>query len=134
MDVRGLYVNPIFDAGAGEVFSSGNTLSLLTGYLSDSTREAEEVYELMIYNAPAQAQRDSEMVMQLSLSRGEQTVYQGQWQPLAPLVVKKDGIGIQIGGQFKLSLQPGVYALVIAVKDSRSRRPVQETVAFAVEP
>ena len=92
------------------------------------------VYELMIYNAPAQAQSDSEMVMQLSLSRGEQTVYQGQWQPLAPLVVKKDGIGIQIGGQFKLKLQPGVYALVIAVKDSRSRRPVQETVAFAVEP
>ena len=92
------------------------------------------VYELMIYNAPAQAQSDSGMVMQLSLSRGEQTVYQGQWQPIAPLVVKKDGSGIQIGGQFKLSLQPGVYALVIAVKDSRSRRPVQETVAFAVEP
>ncbi len=92
------------------------------------------VYELMIYDAPAQAQSDSEMVMQLSLSRGEQTVYQGQWQPLAPLVVKKDGFGVQIGGQFKLSLQPGVYALVIAVKDSRSKRPVQETVAFAVEP
>jgi VWFA-related protein len=91
------------------------------------------VYELTIYNAPAQAQSASELVMQLSLSRGEQTVYQGQWQPLAPLVVKKDGIGIQFGGQFKLSLPPGVYALVIAVKDSRSRRSVQETIAFAVE-
>ena len=42
MDVRGLYVNPIFDAGAGETTANGNSLSLLTAYLSDSTREAED--------------------------------------------------------------------------------------------
>lgn len=92
------------------------------------------VYQLMIYNAPTRTQSESDMVMQLSVSRGDQTIYQAQWQPLAPLVVKKDRTGIDIGGQFKLSLQPGVYELAIAIKDSRSKRPIQQTVAFIVEP
>lgn len=91
------------------------------------------IYQLMIYNSYTPAQTESELVMQLSIGRGDKTVFQSPWQPLAPLVVKRDRDGIDIGGQFKLSLQPGLYELGIAVKDSKSKRPVQQTVAFTVE-
>jgi VWFA-related protein len=92
------------------------------------------IYQLMIYNHPSPTQSESELVMQLSLTRGDQAIYQSQWQQLAPLIVKRDKIGIDIGGQFKLSLQPGLYELAIAIEDSKSKRPVQRTVAFNVEP
>lgn len=72
-------------------------------------------------------------MMQLAIGRGEEKIYQGQWQPLAPLVVKKDRVGIEIGGQFKLALPPGVYELTIAVKDPKSKQPIERTVVFAVE-
>jgi hypothetical protein len=88
----------------------------------------------MIYNPPAPTQSESELVMQLSIGRGNQSIYQSQWQPIAPLVVKKDRTGIDIRGQFKLSLPPGLYELAVAVKDSKSKWPVQRTVAFTVEP
>lgn len=92
------------------------------------------VYQLMIYNATPQTQSNSEMVMQLSINHDGQAIYQSEWQPLAALVVKKDKTGIDIGGQFKLSLRPGIYELAIAVKDSKPRGQVQRTVAFTVEP
>ena len=92
------------------------------------------IYQLMIYNPPSPTQSESELVMQLSITRGDQAIYQSQWQALAPLVVKRDKTGIDIGGQFKLSLQPGLYELAIAIKGSKSKRPVQRTVAFTVEP
>src|SRR6185295_1709483 len=42
IDTRGLYVNPVFDAGAGEVFAQGNTISLLSSYMSSSMKEDED--------------------------------------------------------------------------------------------
>ena len=92
------------------------------------------IYRFMIYNAPASEQSESSLAMQLTISRGEDRIYQGPWQDIVPLLVKKDNIGLDVGGQFKLSLPPGIYDLTIAVKGSKSMRIVSKTVAFVVEP
>jgi hypothetical protein len=49
-------------------------------------------------------------------------------------VVLLSTVLVDIGGQFKLSLPPGLYEMAIAVKESKSKRAVQRTVAFTVEP
>jgi hypothetical protein len=70
----------------------------------------------------------------LSISRDGGEIFQGPWQPLAPLIIKRESIGIDVGGQFKVGLPKGMYELTIAVKHTKSKQPLQATVPFAVEP
>jgi hypothetical protein len=88
----------------------------------------------MVYHAPGEPQTESDLNLRLSISHDGKEVFQGSWQPLAPLIIKRESIGIDIGGQFKLTLPKGVYELTIAVKHSKSKQPLQESVPFAVEP
>lgn len=91
------------------------------------------VYHLMIYTGAAEAQADSDLSLRLSISLDDKEIYQGPWDAIGPLVIKKDRMGTDAGGQFKISLPPGTYKLTIAVKNSKSRQPAQATVHFAVE-
>jgi VWFA-related protein len=91
------------------------------------------VYRFMVYNAPSEAQAESDLNFRLSISCDGKEIFQGPWQPLAPLIIKRESIGIDIGGQFKIALPKGLYELTIAVKHSKSRQPLQAAVPFAVE-
>jgi hypothetical protein len=88
----------------------------------------------MVYNAPGETQTEADLNFRLSISRDGKEIFQGPWQSLAPLIIKRESIGIDIGGQFKLAVPKGMYELTIAVKHSKSRQPLQATVPFAVEP
>ncbi|HWN99408.1 MAG TPA: VWA domain-containing protein [Blastocatellia bacterium] len=90
------------------------------------------VYHLMIYT-PAREQAKSELMMQVAISRAGEKIYQGPWQPIGPLVVKENALGLDIGGQFKLAAPPGIYELTLSVKDSKSKEPAEKSVMFAVE-
>jgi hypothetical protein len=87
----------------------------------------------MIYT-PARAQAKSELMMQVAISLAGQKIYQGPWQPTGPLVVRENALGLDIGGQFKIAMQPGIYELTLSVKDSKSKQPAEKSVMFAVEP
>jgi hypothetical protein len=40
-----------------------------------------------------------------------------------------------IGGQFTLrNIQPGIYDLLLSLKDSKMKRPVQRSVSFGIDP
>jgi VWFA-related protein len=118
-------------AGAGNTMTSHTrTTQGIRAY----TPGESLVYRFMVYHAPGEPQTESDLNLRLSISHDGKEVFQGSWQPLAPLIIKRESIGIDIGGQFKLTLPKGVYELTIAVKHSKSKQPLQESVPFAVEP
>lgn len=71
--------------------------------------------------------------MQIELRQGERSVHQSRWQPLAPLLVRRDAKGLEVGGELRALLPAGVYELVVAVRDERRKRTVTTAVPFAVE-
>jgi VWFA-related protein len=87
-------------------------------------------YYLRVYNLPADS--ESQTFIQSEISRGEHTVYKGDWQPLASRVSGKDTKGLDIGGQLSVALEPGFYELNISVKSLRLNKTVQRKVAFEI--
>jgi VWFA-related protein len=86
-------------------------------------------YRFAVYNvAPTDGQLKVEVV------QGDTPVYSGDWQPLSSRVVRSDGKGVEVGGQFRATLPPGLYTLRVSVKDSHSKKPIQQSVDFEVSP
>jgi VWFA-related protein len=89
------------------------------------------IYQLRIYNgAPA----DSGLSLQLDLRQGDKTLHTGPWQSAAPLVVARDARGVEVGGQLRVTLPPGLYELGLSVRDDRRKQTVRGSAPFAVEP
>jgi VWFA-related protein len=91
------------------------------------------VYQFRAYNAEGAPQDAASLSMRIELRQGERSVYAGEWQPVAPLVVKRDAKGLEVGGELRAQLPAGVYELVVSVRDERRKKTVSGTVAFAVE-
>jgi VWFA-related protein len=92
------------------------------------------VYQFRAYNAEGALSQDAAgLSMQIELRQGEKSVYAGAWQPLAPLVVKRDAKGLEVGGELRAQLPAGVYELVVSVRDDRRKKTVSGAVTFAVE-
>jgi VWFA-related protein len=90
------------------------------------------VYQFRVYNAEGASNAD--LSMQLELRQGERVIYTGAWDALAPLVVKRDAKGAEVGGQLKAALPPGTYELRVSVRDERRKKNVRGAVGFSVEP
>jgi len=58
--------------------------------------------------------------------------YEGSWQPLTPRIVRNDGIGLEIGGQLRMDGGPGIYTLRVTVKDPKSKKKAQQSIAFEI--
>ena len=86
-------------------------------------------YRFVVYNV---AEADGELKMEVA--QGDATVYSGEWQPLSTRAVGNDSRGVEVGGQFKVTLPPGVYTLRLSVKDSRSKKIIRQTLDFEVSP
>jgi VWFA-related protein len=98
-------------------------------------------YDLMVYPTFSKAfnkneQTNDDLLMQTQfIQSGDQLVFQSQWRAVTSRAVQNDKKGIHVSEQFKLnSLKPGIYELRITVKDSKSKKPVERSVLFAVEP
>jgi VWFA-related protein len=87
------------------------------------------LYDLMIYNARG----ESDLTMQWEIAEAGKVIHRTEWQPVASRLIGRDKKGIEIGGQLKLTLQPGLYELRISVTDSKSKQTAQRTVAFAID-
>lgn len=90
------------------------------------------VYQFRVYNAEGAGGAD--LSMRLELRQGERVIYAGAWEPAAPLVVKRDSKGAEVGGQLKAALPPGTYELRVGVRDERRKKTVGGAVGFSVEP
>jgi VWFA-related protein len=93
--------------------------------------ESVLVYYLMLYNL---AEKDEAgALMQSEILQGESSVYKSEWQPVTSRTVGKEKKGLELGGQIKLFLPPGVYELRISVKDPRSNKTTKQSTFFAIE-
>jgi VWFA-related protein len=94
------------------------------------------IYQFRVYHGEgAQGSGDSSnLSMQLELKQGERSLYLSPWQQLAPLVVRRDAKGTEVGGQLRTTLPPGIYELGVSVRDERRGKTVRGAVEFAVEP
>lgn len=89
-------------------------------------KKAEPVfYRFVVYNAGGESSVD--LTFKVEILESGKSLYDGGWQPLGPRVVRKDAIGIEIGGQLTMDLGPGVYTLRISVKNAKSKKPAQQT-------
>lgn len=89
------------------------------------------IYQFRVYNVAGGDAAN--LSMQIELRQGERAIYSSPWQPLAPLVVRRDAKGVEVGGQLKATLPAGVYELGLSVRDERAKRTVRGAVEFAVE-
>jgi VWFA-related protein len=86
-------------------------------------------YRFVVYNVAA-----AEGQLKVEVMQGDTPVYSGDWQPLSSRVVRSDGKGVEVGGQLRATLPPGLYTLRVSVKDSHSKKPLQQSVDFEVSP
>lgn len=87
-------------------------------------------YRFVAYNIAAEG---AGAVMKVEILRGEESVYQKDWQPLSSRAIRRDQKGVEAGGQLTLGLDPGIYELRVTVKDAKSKKTAQQTVSFEVE-
>jgi len=89
------------------------------------------LYYVMIYNSRSPS--GSGLTMQWDISQAGKVIYKAEPQPIASRVIGRDKKGIEIGGQLKLPLQPGLYELRISIADSKSKQATQRAATFAIE-
>jgi hypothetical protein len=87
-------------------------------------------YRFVVYRTRGS---ESDLVFRIEVLSGEVKVYDGDWQPLAPRIIRKDSQRIETGGVLKTNMEPGFYTLRISVKDSKSKQTTQQTIDFELE-
>ncbi len=117
------------DAPAGTLAAGekrGTQPKLMTGQIAFKNGDIV-FYRFVVYNiTPVDG------LLKVEISQGDALVYAGDWQPLSSRIMRNDSKGIEAGGQFKATLPPGIYTLRVSVKDSHSKKLVQQMVDFEV--
>lgn len=91
------------------------------------------VYYFMVYNGLSEKKEEGDLLMRSEILKGEDEVFMGMWQPMDSRIMGKDRKGVEVGGQINLALAPGIYQLRIKIKDAKSNKIEQRSVAFGVE-
>ena len=132
--------------GGGEAPKSAGKPEVTAGNAKYKVGELAQ-YQFVVYNAANAAamssaasgantanpgHADSGPVLKVEILQGEKSIY-STTEPLASRTIALDAKGIVAGGALKLGLAPGVYTLRITVKDSKTKKPVEQTVDFEVE-
>jgi VWFA-related protein len=90
-------------------------------------------YRFVLYNAPQDPQERTNLQLKLEVLQSEKAVYVGDWQPLAPRVIRSDRTGIEIGGQLRMQIEPGMYTLRVIIKDQKSGHSTEQSADFELE-
>lgn len=94
-------------------------------------KKAEPIfYRFVVYNAPAESAND--LVFRLEILEAGKSLYDGGWQPLNPRVVRRDAIGLEVGGQLQMDMGPGIYTLRITVRTSKSKQSTPQTLDLEI--
>jgi len=90
-------------------------------------------YHLVIH--PGKDLKADDLMMQVEVAQSDRLVFQGQWVSAGPRIVERDNKGAEVAGSLTLNgIKPGLYELRLAVKHPGSKKPVQRTVSFGIEP
>ena len=88
-------------------------------------------YRLVLYNSTAENQSGSGKSLKVEVLNSNDIVYEGSWQPLGEKIIRKDSLGIEIGGEIRMTSAPGVYTLRITIKDGKGA--VQQMKEFELQ-
>ena len=106
--------------------------SLISGQAS--FKHTEPVfYRCVLYNSAAVGAVTDNLQVRVEILESGASAYDGSWQPLASRIIRSDGLGMEIGGQLKLDVPPGIYTLRITVRDQKSKKETQQTVSFEID-
>ncbi|MCI0486853.1 MAG: VWA domain-containing protein [Blastocatellia bacterium] len=92
------------------------------------------IYYLMAYNAASKKSAESDVLIQSEILHSDRVIYQSEWHPLDSRLMGRDKKGVEIGGQIKLAIAPGIYELRITLKDEKAKRSAQKSIPFGIEP
>ena len=70
--------------------------------------------------------------MRIEIAQGDAKVYESDWQPLASRAIRRDEIGVEVGGRLRLTLPPGIYTLRVTVKDPASKKTAEREADFEI--
>ena len=131
-----LLAEPIVEDEPSSAAIASNDLSVARqeGGIKFYKAESALIYYLMLYNAASKKGAESDLMIQSEILQDDRAIYESDWQPLASRIMGRDKKGVEIGGQIKLALKPGIYELRITVKDAQAKRRVQKSIPFGVEP
>jgi VWFA-related protein len=90
-------------------------------------------YRCVLYNSAAAGAVNDNLQVRVEILESGASAYDGSWQPLASKIIRSDGLGMEIGGQLKLEVPPGIYTLRITVRDQKSKKETQQTVSFEID-
>lgn len=107
-------------------------LSLVSGQAAFKLHETI-FYRVVLYNAPPDLQEQANLQLKVEVLQGDKPVYAGDWQPLGPRTVRVDRTGIELGGQLKMEVAPGMYTLRVSIKDQKSGRTTEQNTDLEFE-
>ena len=99
-----------------------------------SFKSGEDVfYRLVLYNAAKDVLPAGGFSLRVEVLQSDAAVYEGPWQPVDSKIIRTDRLGIEIGGQIRMQMPPGIYTLRITVRDQKSNQTVQQTTDLELE-
>jgi VWFA-related protein len=111
------------EADAGNQQKSASAL-LIPGPPTFAAKEPI-FYRFVLYNAPADTQT---LLVKVEVLQSGTSVYAGNWEPLTARIVRRDNIGIELGGRMRMDIPPGTYTLRVTVRDSKNNHSTEQTI------
>jgi VWFA-related protein len=98
-----------------------------------SFKSGEDVfYRLVLYNAARDLPAGG-FSLRVEVLQSGAAVYEGPWQPVDSKIIRSDQLGIEIGGQIRMQMPPGVYTLRITLRNQKSNQTVRQTTDLELE-
>lgn len=132
LTLSGLFLGKETSSEQGSSNAKTPTQTLIAGRAAFKLHEPI-FYRFVLYNAPADLQASSNLMLKVEVLQSEKSVYAGEWQPLAPRIVRSDRLGTEVGGQLKMEVEPGIYTLRVTVKDPKTNQSTAQTIDLELE-
>lgn len=90
-------------------------------------------YRFVVYNTSPAANPASDLWQKTEVLRAGTHMYDGEWQPLSMRLVRRDATAMEVGGQIKLGVDPGVYSVQMMVKDKKSGQTASQIIDVEIK-
>ena len=94
-------------------------------------------YYMLVYRPerPKSGVAAPDLLMKTDFIRKGESIEPAEWYPLSSRQLEETKKGTVVGGQIQLqNTKPGIYELLVSVKDPKSNRTVQRTTTFGIDP
>jgi len=120
----------------GQVVATGDKKSagpkLMLGRAAFHSGE-RAYYRFVAYNTSKNDELGEGATIKLDIYGDEKAVFEGKWNPVASRNIRRDKMGVELGGEVMLALDPGIYELRVTVRGGKSKKTVEQTAIIEIE-